>query len=301
MSNKTRLWLSLATLLVFFGGVIFALAMTLNSWDFTRLSTEKYETNSYEITEDFYGISVDTATADIAFLPSPDGKCRVVCYENEKLKHSVSVTDGALTICVQNEKAWYDYIGISWESESVTVYLPKTTYDALFVRGATCDISVARDFSFASADIEVSTGDVSYRATTSGKLAVGVSTGDVSIDGVRAGDITVESSTGKVSLKNITAENASLKTSSGDILLENAVLADKLSVEVSTGDVTFERSDAGEIEVVATTGDICGTLLSGKNFETDTKTGSVSVPENSSGGRCFIKTSTGDIRIAVAS
>ena len=54
MSNKTRLWLSLATLLVFFGGVIFALAMTLNSWDFTRLSTEKYETSSYEITEDFY-------------------------------------------------------------------------------------------------------------------------------------------------------------------------------------------------------------------------------------------------------
>ena len=282
MSNKTRLWLSLATLLVFFGGVIFALAMTLNSWDFTRLSTEKYETNSYEITEDFYSISVDTATADIAFLPSPDGKCRVVCYENEKMKHSVSVTDGALTICVQNEKAWYDYIGISWESESVTVYLPKTTYDALLVRGATCDISVARDFSFASADIEVSTGDVS-------------------IDGVRAGDITVESSTGKVSLKNITAENASLKTSSGDILLKNAVLADKLSVEVSTGDVTFERSDAGEIEVVAATGDVRGTLLSGKNFETETGTGSVSIPENSSGGRCFIKTSTGDIRIAVTS
>ena len=282
MSNKTRLWLSLATLLVFFGGVIFALAMTLNSWDFTRLSTEKYETNSYEITEDFYSISVDTATADIAFLPSPDGKCRVVCYENEKMKHSVSVTDGALTICVQNEKAWYDYIGISWESESVTVYLPKTTYDALLVRGATCDVSVARDFSFASADIEVSTGDVS-------------------IDGVRAGDITVESSTGKVSLKNITAENASLKTSSGDILLKNAVLADKLSVEVSTGDVTFERSDAGEIEVVAATGDVRGTLLSGKNFETETGTGSVSIPENSSGGRCFIKTSTGDIRIAVTS
>lgn len=282
MSNKTRLWLSLATLLVFFGGVIFALAMTLNSWDFTRLSTEKYETNSYEITEDFYSISVDTATADIAFLPSPDGKCRVVCYENEKMKHSVSVTDGALTICVQNEKAWYDYIGISWESESVTVYLPKTTYDALLVRGATCDVSVAQDFSFASADIEVSTGDVS-------------------IDGVRAGDITVESSTGKVSLKNITAENASLKTSSGDILLKNAVFADKLSVEVSTGDVTFERSDAGEIEVVAATGDVCGTLLSGKNFETETGTGSVSVPENSSGGRCSIKTSTGDIRIAVTS
>ena len=294
-------WLGLAALLCVVGGLIFAVAMTLNGWDFTRLSTEKYETSSYEITEDFYSISVDTATADIIFLPAADGKCKVVCYESEKMKHSVTVENGCLKIRVQNEKMWYDYIGISWESETVTVYLPKSDYAALTVTGATSDVDVPKDFSFESADIEVSTGDVSYRAATSGKLAVGVSTGDVSIDGVRAGDITVESSTGRVSLKNITAENASLKTSSGDILLKNAVLADKLSVEVSTGDVTFERSDAGEIEVVAATGDICGTLLSGKNFETDTKTGSVSVPRNSSGGRCFIKTSTGDIRIAVTS
>lgn len=301
MDKTMKKWLCLAVLLCVVGGLIFAMAMTLNAWDFTRLSTTEYETNIHEVTEDFNSITVDTDTADIVFLPATDGKCKVVCYESEKMKHTVAVENGCLKIRVQNEKMWYDYIGISWESETVTVYLPKSDYAALTVTGATSDVDVAKDFSFESADVEVSTGDVRCKAATVGNLSVTVSTGDIFLDGATAKDVTVQSSTGRVWLKNITAASVFAETSTGDVLLDGVVLSGVLSVTVSTGDVVFDGSDAGEIAVVTATGDVRGTLLSGKNFETETGTGSVSVPENSSGGKCKIETGTGDIRIAVTS
>ena len=51
---------------------------------------------------------------------------------------------------------------------------------------------------------------------------------------------------------------------------------------------------------VQTTGDVTGTLLTEKTFSTDTSTGDVSVPNPSSGGKCEIKTSTGDITISIS-
>lgn len=62
--------------------------------------------------------------------------------------------------------------------------------------------------------------------------------------------------------------------------------------------MTFIGCDAAEIYVKTSTGDVTGSLLSGKSFVTDTSTGEVNVPA-SSGGKCEIKTSTGNIKISV--
>ena len=51
------------------------------------------------------------------------------------------------------------------------------------------------------------------------------------------------------------------------------------------------------IMVKTSTGNVKGTLLSDKIFVTDTSTGRVSVPKTTSGGKCEITTSTGDIEI----
>ena len=61
------------------GLIIFASAMTVYGWDFTKLSTSKYETNTYEIGGDFESVSIDTDTANIIFLPTDEEKSKVVC------------------------------------------------------------------------------------------------------------------------------------------------------------------------------------------------------------------------------
>ena len=59
---------------VLIGCIIFAGVMTMLRWDFSKLSTVKYETNSHEISETFHAISIKTDTADIIFALSDDGR-----------------------------------------------------------------------------------------------------------------------------------------------------------------------------------------------------------------------------------
>ena len=74
--------------------------MALN-WDFSKLTTIKYETNEYNPNGQFDSISIDTDTADIRFVLAD--KSSVSCYGEKNAKHSVSVKDGTLRIELENK------------------------------------------------------------------------------------------------------------------------------------------------------------------------------------------------------
>mgnify|MGYP003317120543 CR=1 FL=1 len=65
MSRSTKIWITIASLLVLLGSMTFMGAMMMMEWNFKDLSTNKYETNEYTITEKFDSISVKVSTADI--------------------------------------------------------------------------------------------------------------------------------------------------------------------------------------------------------------------------------------------
>ncbi len=319
MRKSAKVWLVIAAVLVVTGLVIFASVMAANGWNFSKLSTVKYETNTYEIGEEFSHISMKTDTADILFVPSEDGICKVVCYEEEHAKHGVTAVDGTLTVEVFHKKEWYHHIGISVGTPKLTVYLPKTEYGNLFIKESTGAIEIPKDFRFESIDVTASTGDIKCNASASGDvqikastgriqvenlsartLSLSVSTGKVTATGVNCdGDVTVNVSTGKAYLTDVACKKLTSSGDTGDILLKNVTASETISVERSTGDVTFDGSDAAEILVKTDTGDVTGTLLSDKVFVTQTDTGDVDVPKSVSGGRCEITTDTGDIIIRI--
>ena len=279
MKKSTKIWLITATSLVALGCIMFSVAMTKIHWDFTKLSTVKYETNTYEVTDDFNSISMLTDTADILFVQSDDKICKVVCYEMSDMKHTTTVQNDTLTINVTDEREWYDHIGITLGSPKITVYLPKTEYDSLAIKEDTGDIEVPKDFKFGSIDIATSTGDITVSGITC------------------EDDLKINVSTGKVNLTDIKCKSFISDGSTGDISLNNVIATEKFSIERSTGDVKFDACDATEIWVETDTGDVTGKLLSEKIFITQTSTGDVHVPKSTNGGKCEITTSTGDIYI----
>ena len=123
--STTKFWLIVALLLLVLGILLFSLIMMTNGFD---IFGDKSETNTHEVTEEFKDISLSTDTADILFLPSEDGKTKVVCHENPKAKHSVKVDDGTLTINEVDERKWYDYIGFNIYKTKITVYLPDSLH-----------------------------------------------------------------------------------------------------------------------------------------------------------------------------
>ena len=311
--------LLIATALVILGAIVFAIAMTGINWNFEELSTVKMQTKEYEFSQEFDDISIKSDTADIVFVPSDDGKCKVVCYEETKTTHTVSIENGALTVTAKNEKKLMDYIGISFSSPKITVYLPASEYKELKIENGTGDISLPGDFKFNAIDIKVSTGDVECMAsarditrikTSTGNLSLAsldtgdlnltVSSGKVNISDVECnGDISLTVSTAKSKLTNVRSDSLTTVGNTGDIEFCNVVVSKTLSVTRTTGDVKLKNLDAGEIKIVTNTGDVVGTLRSEKIFITKTSTGKVDVPKTAKGAICEITTSTGDIEIDI--
>ncbi len=316
--RKTRIWLIIATSLILLGSIIFASVMSVLQWDFTKLSTVKYETNDYEIVENYSNITIVTDTADVVFAVSEDSKHLVSCYEQEKVKHSVSVSNDTLTIKVDGTKKRV-YVGVNFITPKITVTIPQGEYGALSINSYTGDVKIPKAFRFTSMDISEATGDVTNYASVSGTVkiktdtgdvymenvsasavSVSVSTGKVSVAGlVCAGDVTVGVSTGKAYLTGVDCKNLTTTGSTGDIVLKKVIATGKFSIKRNTGDVTFDGSDAAEIFVETDTGDVTGTLLSEKVFTTRTDTGKIDVPKTTSGGRCEIATDTGDIKLKI--
>lgn len=280
MKNSTKIWLIAATVLLIVGTTMLAVLILKYNWDFDKLSAKKFETNSYNINDEFNNISINTNDADITFALAKDGKCKVECYEETKAKHSVEVRGDTLFVNVCNEKSWYDYIGIYFKSAKITVYLPETEYSSFDIKGMTSDVCI-ENIGMESLNISVSTGDVTAS------------------DIICGGDITVGVSTGDLHLTNIVCKNVISQGSTGDILLKNVIASEKFSLKRSTGDIEFDGSDAAEIFAKTTTGDVTGSLLSEKVFTAQTGTGTVKVPKSTNGGKCEINASTGDIKIKI--
>lgn len=319
MSRKGKIWLIIAASLILVGCIIFGGVMTVLKWDFTKLSTAKYETNRYEIAEDYKNISVVTDTADIVFAASENNEATVECIEQKNIKHSVAVKDGTLVIESVDTRKWYDYIGIIFGNTRIKVNIPKGEYGSLSVGASTGDVEIPKDFKFESIDISVSTGDVSNHASalehiniktstgdihtqdvTANSLDLTVSTGDIKASSITSeGDIKINVSTGDAKLYDITCKNVISSGSTGDISLNNVIAKEKLSIKRNTGDVKLEGCDAGELFIKTTTGRVKGSLLSDKVFVTKTDTGRVNVPKTVSGGKCEITTDTGDIDIKI--
>lgn len=319
MRKATKVWLIIGAALVLAGCVIFTGVMTGLKWDFTKLSTMEYETSIYEISRNFEDISIDTDTADIVFVLSEDGVCKVECYEATKAGHDVFVEDGVLTIRVTDGRNWYDHIGLNITYPRITVYLPATELGTLVIREATGDVEIPKDFSFQNADVDLSTGSADFGASVSAALRIESRTGDISVKQMSAGslelavttgritakgvscrgDVTVKVSTGKMNLADLVCENLTATGSTGDMTFKNVTAVETISVCGSTVDVKLDGCDAGALFVETDTGDVTGSLLTDKIFAVHTDTGSVDVPPSGKGGRCEITTDTGDIKITV--
>ncbi len=301
MSKTTKIWFIVAAVLVVTGLVIFAGVMTVYDYDFTKLSTVTYETNTYEIGEAFDKISVDVDTTDIKFAPSDDKMCRIQCSETDKVKYSASVQDGTLIIDTVDTRKWYDYIGIFIGKQTMTIYLPQDNYTLISIDTDTGDIDIPKNFTFEEIKIDGKTADVECGASVLKNAEIKLSTGSIKMAELTAEKIDFSTATGDININNVNAsDNVKIETDTGNISFNKVISKGDFEIESSTGNVKLENSDAAQIFVKTSTGNVTGNLLSEKIFLTDTSTGNVSVPKTMSGGRCEITTSTGNIEIYIA-
>ena len=209
MRRTTKVWLIIAAFLVLIGCILFVGVMSMLKWDFTKLSTTKYETNTYEISEAFDSISINTDTADIVFALSDDGKCSVECYEDEDTTHSVAVENNMLIVGT-NPKSWYDYIGFNFGFPKITVHLPSTQYASLHIDESTGDVEIPNALMFKNVDISLSTGDVNFCASASEIAKIKTTTGAIRVENTSVGSLDLKVTTGTVTVSDVSCEHRDL-------------------------------------------------------------------------------------------
>ena len=317
--RKSGKWIITAIVLLVTGIVICGVSFGVLGFDLGKLSTVTYVTNTYDVSEKFQNISIDGDTENIKFVVSEEGKCRVVCFEEENDLHTVRVEDQTLTIEKKDRKGFWWNVSIATESPSITVYLPEKVYKELSIESDTGDVEIPKEFSFDTIDVNLDTGDMSCLASAEGDIRVRTDTGHITIADVTAagmllssdtgkmelsdvkisGDLEIQEHTGKVVLENVKCRNFTSDGDTGSLVMTNVTASGEFNLERNTGDIEFHGCDAETIYVETDTGDVTGTLLTDKVFITETDTGSVDVPKSVSGGRCEISTDTGDIRIEI--
>lgn len=308
-----KLFLFLGTILLIVGALVIVLGVSNGNGGKSNMIEKEYD-----LTENFENIEIDTDTADIELLKSDVNRVEVV--EREKEYHTVDVRNNKLIIKSFNLLKWYERIFyFSFKKMKVTVYLTETSFDELKINESTGDIRISEGFKFKNANIDLSTGDVSFKANVTDTLVIDSSTGDINVENINGKMIKLDGSTGKVELKNcvltddliisrsagdirlsnIRADNLKCKTSTGDYNLYDVVITNHINIKASTGNIVFDNIDAASLYFETSTGKVSGYLLSEKVFTVDTSTGKVNVPKTQSGGLCEVHTSTGRVDIEI--
>ena len=309
----------IAVILVLVGAALCGVSFAVLGLNVKSLSSGKFETNRYDVKEEFRGISIRGNTEKITLLPSENGECSVVCYEDARERHTVSVENGTLTVKTVDKRNWTVHFGILLESPSITVYLPEKEYGQLSIEADTGDVEIPDAFQFEPVTVELDTGKASCYADAAEAVSITTDTGDIVASDLSAGEITLASDTGKirvsgvtcggelsvrdgtgrVEVEDVTCESFRSDGDTGSLNMKNVQASGSFTIKRDTGNVRFDGCDAASISVKTSTGDVTGTLLTGKTFSTKTDTGHVSVPQTTAGGTCEVTTDTGNIKLEV--
>ena len=319
MKKSIKIVLILAVIFLALGGILFTVTMSKLKWDFYALDTNKYQTKTYEILENFESLSINTNTTDVSFIPTHLDIATVVCFEKESETHNVTVIDGVLTVTYNQSSFLKKLSFFNFKKPNITISLPQAEYNDLIIIGDTSDITLAHELTFSNVNVTISTGDVTVNSTIKENLKISTTTGDITIYdtsvnnadlSVTTGDIGIAKlnctndlkisvTTGDSELNDVQCKNLISTGDTGDLELNNVIASEKFVIERDTGDVDAKSCDANEIQVTTDTGDVEMTLLSSKIFVVETDTGRKRVPMSTTGGLCQVTTDTGDIEIYI--
>ena len=176
------------------------------------------ETHEYEIKENYKDIKIVTDTADIQFILSEKPNTFIVCEEEKNANHSVMVKENTLRIEVNDNKKWYEDIGINLRAPKITVYLGKSEYG---------NISLKTDIGNILLDNIIVTG----------KIAIETDTGNVKFEECDASEVFIETDTGNVTGSFVTDKVVFAESDTGNIDIPKVIADEKCEIITETGNI----------------------------------------------------------------
>lgn len=144
---------------------------------------EEYEKFTYTSAETVNSVSIDVRDRVIDVLPSEDGKVHIDGFENNKERYDVSVSDGgALTMTIDTNKEWSDYIGGKSSSDvrKITLKVPNGDLDSLSISTTNEDI-ILMPVNVGNITLDSNGGNISFeKLNAESSVALNAKNGNIS-------------------------------------------------------------------------------------------------------------------------
>ena len=281
----------------------------------------QFNEKSHTITDSFTKINIRTINSSIELLPSPDGVCRIVCSDNEKLYHQISVTESPsgsqLNINQVSNWKWYEMLYDLFREDnlSLRLYLPESEYALLHAHSSSGDITVAPDFRFQTVNTYTASGNTQMTALYAQHLTVSSVSGDLilrnleiaedaflesisgftQVENLKAANITTHASSGRMVLENASSDTLHATAVSGDILVLSGNFRDTAYFEASSGNIEIVDSEVSEQTIQTVSGNVTIQNACGKNLNAGTSNGSMSIENALYSGNLLCRTTSGAI------
>ncbi len=274
---------------------------------------------TYDIEGDFTDIDIKTSDANIIVKSSESGKSYVECDESDKITYKVEIKNGRLLI-EEDIKSFLAFFGIRFSARMCILYLSNDSYGELEINSGSGRIDCTdQSLSFSDAEVNSASGDVFLASRISEDVEIATSSGDITVNGSELSSLKIATASGSISLSDIISEGAAkitsasgdihaeninsgslkMSSSSGKITLKSALVSGISELNTGSGDIELISSDSGEYNIETGSGNVWGTLLSTKLFDVSTGSGRINVPPSENGGKCKIKTGSGNINISI--
>lgn len=152
--------------------------------------------------------------------------------------------------------------------------------------------------------IDSGSGSVALDTLKGSSLNVKASSGSIHLDSSEfTGNITAKDGSGSIHFTEVNAGAIDVTNSSGSVNFTNTIVTGDMTVTSGSGSVKLDRCDAKDYDINASSGSVKAIILSSKNINASSSSGSVNLPEVDSSemtGNMKIRTGSGSIRVEIA-
>lgn len=323
MKNRTKM-------IVVVCGAIFLLGVLLSVSTYLRRSaaaapatSERLDTTTkHEETVElsaFQNLEIDIDNADIEFVAS-DRFALYHCYYGNYYEFQYEQQGDTLCVWdkanqqVQIRTSGFNFFGITFNSESgiffdgetkpnqVKLYYPKDTrFDSVAMEASYGDVKIPA-LNASKAELQLSSGDGSFREIYADSLRIVDSYGDVSFlnsQPFEAQEAVFDLSSGDLKVENLSAKEFSVNDSYGDVKLKNLTCTG-LKVKMSSGDLRLDTLAAGTAEFTNSYGEVYGSDVTiSTSLSVDASSGDVEL-SGSLPGKSKIHASYGDVQLRLS-
>lgn len=256
MKKITKISLLLSLCLIIIGIAISFIGFALNNFRLDPPDKLKFKKVSTEITDNFNKIDIKDIDNSVKLLPAEDENCCVICYDNEKISHDITVKNDTLFIALNDNREWYEKIIFNITNNKLIVYIPKKYYEQINISTINGNINSDESLNFNNISAETINGKINLDSQLNGKITLKTINGNIKAPYINSAEIiTLKSINGNINISGETANELSAESINGNITA-NINVRELAKIETVNGNINIENLNAVKLDTHTVNGKV---------------------------------------------